>query len=237
MRLRQSDQPLQPAPLLTRGRDRIQPCRRHDGCEPIAAAIAAGAMVFAAGRATRRSTRPCIDARCPPGRSGTRPRRWKCGAAARGPRRTHVCRSFETTILISSPGLAARCTPQASQRTRSTKCQSIFAPEPSGVSDTQLCRLCRDSERSVRTGSRLRRRGIYGSWKAHQLVDINGGDRGIRDPISSEARPLFRRPQPIRREDADLFPGRFQRRFTIAIDLRRDAVWGSSSPCAIRMRL
>jgi hypothetical protein len=212
------------------------------GPEPIQAALAAGADVVLAGRASDSALYAAIPLTlgADPGLSWHAAKTIECGAAcAVVPAADCMFASIrEDHFDIEPLDLNARCTPQSiAAHTLYENANPFLLTEPPGIVDTQLAEYRAISERLVRvTGSRFRAAAEYtvklegSQLVGYQTVVIGG----IRDPyiiraldtLLPKARAFF----DIR--IADLFPGQLTKS-DYDIDYRiygRDAVMGQLEP-------
>jgi Acyclic terpene utilisation family protein AtuA len=212
------------------------------GTEPIQAALAAGADVILAGRASDSALYAAIPLTlgADPGLSWHAAKTLECGAAcAVVPAADCMFASIrEDHFDIEPLDLNARCTPQSiAAHTLYENANPFLLTEPPGIVDTQLAEYRAISERLVRvTGSRFRAAAEYtvklegAQLVGYQTVVIGG----IRDPyiiraldtLLPKARAFFDM------RIADLFPGQLTKN-DYDINYRiygRDAVMGQLEP-------
>ena len=212
------------------------------GTEPIQAALAAGADVVLAGRASDSALYAAIPLTlgADPGLSWHAAKTLECGAAcAVVPAADCMFASIrEDHFDIEPLDLNARCTPQSiAAHTLYENANPFLLTEPPGIVDTQLAEYRAISERLVRvTGSRFRAAAEYtvklegSQLVGYQTVVIGG----IRDPyiiraldtLLPKARAFFDM------RIADLFPGQLTKN-DYDINYRiygRDAVMGQLEP-------
>jgi hypothetical protein len=212
------------------------------GTEPIQAALAAGADVVLAGRASDSALYAAIPLTlgADPGLSWHAAKTLECGAAcAVVPAADCMFASIrEDHFDIEPLDLDARCTPQSiAAHTLYENANPFLLTEPPGIVDTQLAEYRAISERLVRvTGSRFRAAAEYtvklegSQLVGYQTVVIGG----IRDPyiiraldtLLPKARAFFDM------RIADLFPGQLTKN-DYDINYRiygRDAVMGQLEP-------
>jgi hypothetical protein len=212
------------------------------GTEPLQAALAAGADVVLAGRASDSALYAAIPLTlgADPGLSWHAAKTLECGAAcAVVPAADCMFASIrEDHFDIEPLDLNARCTPQSiAAHTLYENANPFLLTEPPGIVDTQLAEYRAISERLVRvTGSRFRAAAEYtvklegSQLVGYQTVVIGG----IRDPyiiraldtLLPKARAFFDM------RIADLFPGQLTKN-DYDINYRiygRDAVMGQLEP-------
>jgi len=212
------------------------------GTEPLQAALAAGADVVLAGRASDSALYAAIPLTlgADPGLSWHAAKTLECGAAcAVVPAADCMFASIrEDHFDIEPLDLDARCTPQSiAAHTLYENANPFLLTEPPGIVDTQLAEYRAISERLVRvTGSRFRAAAEYtvklegSQLVGYQTVVIGG----IRDPyiiraldtLLPKARAFFDM------RIADLFPGQLTKN-DYDINYRiygRDAVMGQLEP-------
>jgi hypothetical protein len=212
------------------------------GTEPLQAALAAGADVVLAGRASDSALYAAIPLTlgADPGLTWHAAKTLECGAAcAVVPAADCMFASIrEDHFDIEPLDLNARCTPQSiAAHTLYENANPFLLTEPPGIVDTQLAEYRAISERLVRvTGSRFRAAAEYtvklegSQLVGYQTVVIGG----IRDPyiiraldtLLPKARAFFDM------RIADLFPGQLTKN-DYDIDYRiygRDAVMGQLEP-------
>jgi hypothetical protein len=212
------------------------------GTEPLQAALAAGADVVLAGRASDSALYAAIPLTlgADPGLSWHAAKTLECGAAcAVVPAADCMFASIrEDHFDIEPLDLNARCTPQSiAAHTLYENANPFLLTEPPGIVDTQLAEYRAISERLVRvTGSRFRAAAEYtvklegSQLVGYQTVVIGG----IRDPyiiraldtLLPKARAFFDM------RIADLFPGQLTKN-DYDINYRiygRDGVMGQLEP-------
>jgi hypothetical protein len=212
------------------------------GTEPIQAALAAGAEVVLAGRASDSALYAAIPLTlgADPGLSWHAAKTLECGAAcAVVPAADCMFASIRDDHFDIEPvDLNARCTPQTiAAHTLYENANPFLLTEPSGVIDTEQAEYHALSDRVVRvTGSRFREAAQYtvkleGSQLVGYQTIVVGG---IRDPyiiraldaLLPKARAFFDT------RIADLFPGQLTKK-DYDINYRiygRDAVMGQLEP-------
>ena len=212
------------------------------GTEPLQAALAAGADVVLAGRASDSALYAAIPLTlgADPGLSWHAAKTLECGAAcAVVPAADCMFASIrEDHFDIEPLDLNARCTPQSiAAHTLYENANPFLLTEPPGIVDTQLAEYRAISERLVRvTGSRFRAAAEYtvklegSQLVGYQTVVIGG----IRDPYIIRALDtLLPKAQAFfDMRIADLFPGQLTKN-DYDINYRiygRDAVMGQLEP-------
>jgi hypothetical protein len=212
------------------------------GTEPIQAAVAAGAEVVLAGRASDSALYAAIPLTlgADPGLSWHAAKTLECGAAcAVVPAADCMFASIRADHFDIEPlDLNARCTPQTiAAHTLYENANPFLLTEPSGVIDTEAAEYQALSDRLVRvTGSRFRAATQYtvklegSQLVGYQTVVIGG----IRDPyiiraldtLLPKARAFFDA------RIADLFPGQLTGKdYDISYRIYgRDAVMGGLEP-------
>jgi hypothetical protein len=212
------------------------------GTEPIQAALAAGAEVVLAGRASDSALYAAIPLSlgADPGLSWHAAKTLECGAAcAVVPAADCMFASIRADHFDIEPlDLNARCTPQTiAAHTLYENANPFLLTEPSGVIDTERAEYQALSDRLVRvTGSRFREAAQYtvklegSQLVGYQTVVIGG----IRDPyiiraldtLLPKARAFFDA------RIADLFPGQLSSQdYDISYRIYgRDAVMGRLEP-------
>ena len=209
--------PLHPAPPLTEAVIESSHIVGMMGAEPIAAAIAAGADVVLAGRASDSALYAAVPLMhgAHAGLVWHAAKTLECGAACAVVPAADGMFAFirDDHFDIEPLDLAARCTPQSiAAHTLYENANPFLLTEPSGVIDTQHAEYVANSERSVRvSGSRFTPAKEYtiklegAQLVGYQTVVIGG----IRDPhiirsldaLLPKARAYFDA------RIADLFPG------------------------------
>jgi hypothetical protein len=234
--------PLNPAPLLTEAVIESSHVVGMMGAEPIAAAIAAGAEVVLAGRASDSA----LFAAVPLMRGAHAGLVWhaaktlECGAAcAVVPAADGMFAVIRDDHFDIEPlDLEARCTPQSiAAHTLYENANPFLLTEPSGVIDTQVADYVANSERSVRvSGSRFTEASEYTiKLEGAQLVGYQTAViGGIRDPhiIRSLDSLLPKAKAYFDARIADLFPGQISSKdYDISYRIYgRDAVMGLLEP-------
>ena len=235
-------QPLFPAPPISDQVIESSHVVGMMGAEPIQAAVAAGADVVLAGRASDSALYAAIPLTlgADPGLSWHAAKTLECGAAcAVVPAADCMFATIrEGHFDIEPLDLAARCTPQTiAAHTLYENANPFLLTEPSGIIDTERSEYHALSDRLVRvTGSRFRGATIYtvklegSQLVGHQTIVIGG----IRDPyiiraldtLLPKARAYFDA------RIADLFPGQLTRNdYDISYRIYgRDAVMGALEP-------
>ena len=242
-RLRQGRiKPLSPAPLLTEAVIDSSHVVGMMGAEPIAAALAAGAEVVLAGRASDSALFAAMPLMlgAHPGLVWHAAKTLECGAAcAVVPAADGMFAVIRDDHFDIEPlDLSARCTPQSiAAHTLYENANPFLLTEPSGVIDTQHADYHALTDRSVRVvGSRFAPTNEYtiklegAQLVGYQTVVIGG----IRDPyiIRSLGTLLPKAGAYFDARIAELFPGRLSRG-DYDINYRiygRDAVMGALEP-------
>jgi hypothetical protein len=234
--------PLSPAPLLSEQVIESSHIVGMMGTEPIQAALAAGADVVLAGRASDSALYAAIPLTlgADPGLSWHAAKTLECGAAcAVVPAADCMfARIREDHFDIEPLDLNARCTPQTiAAHTLYENANPFLLTEPSGVIDTEQAGYHALCDRVVRvTGSRFRQAAQYTvKLEGSQLVGFQTiVIGGIRDPyiiraldtLLPKARAFFDT------RIAELFPGQMSKN-DYDINYRiygRDAVMGQLEP-------
>ena len=234
--------PLRPAPALTEAVIESSHVVGMMGAEPIAAAVAEGADVVLAGRASDSALFAAIplmhDAHA--GLVWHAAKTLECGAAcAVVPAADGMFAIIRDDHFDIEPlDLAARCTPQSiAAHTLYENADPFLLTEPSGVINTQCANYVANSERSVRvSGSRFTPAEQYtiklegAQLVGHQTAVIGG----IRDPyiIRSLDTLLPKAKSYFDARIADLFPGQLASGdYDISYRVYgRDAVMGRLEP-------
>lgn len=234
--------PLQPAPLLTEDVIESSHVVGMMGAEPIAAAIAAGADVVLAGRASDSALYAAVPLMhgAHAGLVWHAAKTLECGAAcAVVPAADGMFAVIRDDHFDIEPlDLAARCTPQSiAAHTLYENANPFLLTEPSGVIDTQYADYAANSERSVRvSGSRFTEAKEYTiKLEGAQLVGYQTAViGGIRDPhiIRSLDSLLPKAKAYFDARIADLFPGQLSGDdYDISYRIYgRDAVMGLLEP-------
>ncbi|HUD24398.1 MAG TPA: acyclic terpene utilization AtuA family protein [Burkholderiaceae bacterium] len=243
MRLEQGRiRPLHPAPVLTKAVIESSHVVGMMGAEPIAAAIAEGAVVVLAGRASDPALFAAIPLMhgAPPGLVWHAAKTLECGAVcAVVPAADGMFAVIRDDHFDIEPlDLAARCTPQSiAAHMLYENADPFLLTEPSGVINTQYADYVANSERSVRvSGSRFTAAEEYtiklegAQLVGHQTAVIGG----IRDPhiIRSLDTLLPKAKAYFDVRIADLFPGQLSSGdYDISYRIYgRDAVMGRLEP-------
>jgi len=234
--------PLHPAPLLTQAVIESSHVVGMMGAEPIAAAIADGADVVLAGRASDSALYAAIPLMlgAHSGLVWHAAKTLECGAAcAVVPAADGMFAVIRDDHFDIEPlDLAASCTPQSiAAHTLYENADPFLLTEPSGVINTQYANYVANSERSVRvSGSRFTAAKEYtiklegAQLVGHQTAVIGG----IRDPyiIRSLDTLLPKAKAYFDARIADLFPGQLSSSdYDISYRIYgRDAVMGRLEP-------
>jgi hypothetical protein len=234
--------PLRPAPLLTEDVIESSHVVGMMGAEPIAAAIAAGADVVLAGRASDSALYAAVPLMhgAHAGLAWHAAKTLECGAAcAVVPAADGMFAVIRDDHFDIEPlDLAARCTPQSiAAHTLYENANPFLLTEPSGVIDTQYADYVANSERSVRvSGSRFTEAKEYTiKLEGAQLVGYQTAViGGIRDPhiIRNLDSLLPKAKAYFDARIADLFPGQLSGDdYDISYRIYgRDAVMGFLEP-------
>jgi Acyclic terpene utilisation family protein AtuA len=234
--------PLRPAPLLTEAVIESSHVVGMMGAEPIEAAIAAGAEVVLAGRASDSALYAAVPLMqgAHAGLVWHAAKTLECGAAcAVVPAADGMFAVIRDDHFDIEPlDLAARCTPQSiAAHTLYENANPFLLTEPSGVIDTQYADYVANSERSVRvSGSRFTEAKEYTiKLEGAQLVGYQTAViGGIRDPriIRSLDSLLPKAKDYFDARIADLFPGQLSSDdYDISYRIYgRDAVMGLLEP-------